>query len=468
MIRVLERFNLVMLGVLPTLNVFIQGADLKWAMELYYLLIVATLATSILVLLGREYYLTALFSVYSAAVFATVLIQNDLLDKPFDSWRAWYIGVDEMKRTLYYLSNTLYFTILLNAITPHVIAWIETAKPRPAYVETEPNFSPLSLGVLSLAALGIGFISIYMFGTVARNELAQSSDQSDMALYNLCIYFELFAVVLLLEGSSGRMGTVAVMVGVLSLLAIGFSGLRSALLLLGTSLALRWLLRTRWSYKFIVYSVPPAIVAYFLMTVIGVQRHLDCSTLEALQLTLAGGGAQTSSASDFAGSNERTHFYTLFYFTERKYLCFRGMAYVQSIIRLLPRAIYSLFGAIRINDVIAEEALPPHLFSTNLNLGAYFLTEAVLNFGRWGPYFVLPMIYAGMIYAEIARLRSYFGRFMYIVACANMITFVFYGLNGFAKPLLYTALFYGAVYCLSALISPATKLRTSPALAMRR
>lgn len=82
-----------------------------------------------------------------------------------------------------------------------------------------------------------------------------------------------------------------------------------------------------------------------------------------------------------------------------------------------------------------------YVIATQWNLGAFYLTEAVLNFGRFGPYLVLPCIYVLIACAEFCRSRSYVGRFVDLIACANMATFAFYGLNGFAKPTLSMRLF---------------------------
>ncbi|WFO19458.1 O-antigen polysaccharide polymerase Wzy [Pseudoalteromonas sp. H100] len=135
------------------------------------------------------------------------------------------------------------------------------------------------------------------------------------------------------------------------------------------------------------------------------------------------------------GGHEQNILYSYFIVTKDTSMSM-GKDYFISLVQILPSFISDpLVGSNRVNEVISSIASPEHFIENNLNLGAFFIVEAYLNFSWFGVFF-LPVIFMYLIY--LFDKKSYKDRF---ILSSTIPFFIYYGFGFGLKIIFYVVVF---------------------------
>jgi hypothetical protein len=364
----------------------------------------------------------------------TVFIFQCWLEIPFSNWREKAISHDEACRAIIVVNGYLAW---MNIISLWALSGWTLAPQVPLR-----NYDVSSWGVKILwAMVAVCFlIGLAKLGK-SRTEFLEESGTGDRFLIRfmivLCCF--VFTVSMRARNASLRLLPPATLflAGVMCIL-----GFRYLLFILFLSATVIWLLTRPPNAKMLAGLIAAAPLAYFLLLISAYTRQCGMNPFEALS-AIGSGKVPLDDIFIYAGSNEQCTFYSFISIQDRHFFSF-GEYYGISALRLLPQGVYlslSEHTQLSLSKYIMHEFAPPVFIANDLTLGGYFFTEAWVNFGKFGPFFMLVVSYAACEGMEYLRRRFAIAQALYAIVAASMFVFVTYGFENFMKPMMLFGVF---------------------------
>lgn len=176
-------------------------------------------------------------------------------------------------------------------------------------------------------------------------------------------------------------------------------------------------------------------IFYSVLIVFQVMRGLNLTFIEFVS-SFVNGSFTFEDLKNHLGGHEQNILYSYFLITKEESVS--GVYYLVSLVQVLPSFISKLFiSSERVNDEISTLIAPEHFTDNNLNLGAFYLTEAFLNFS-WVGVFLIPTIFVMVLHFIEVKVRA--DNVKYLVSAVIPFA-IFYGIGFSLKIIVYCLLF---------------------------
>ncbi|AUL74558.1 hypothetical protein ATS72_013610 [Pseudoalteromonas sp. 13-15] len=282
-------------------------------------------------------------------------------------------------------------------------------------------------------------VAIVLFiplGTVTRHSFLVGVIPGGTILMSLYITFSLLAVreglLKINQGSKFRLQQLLFFLVMLSSLILALNGFRAPFVMVVICSLLFFFENTKRK-KLSKYIFLGGLI-YLLLIFFQILRGLELGALELIE-KLMNNELNFSDLMEHFGGHEQNILYSYFIVTKDTSMSM-GKDYFISLVQILPSFISDpLVGSNRVNEVISSIASPEHFIENNLNLGAFFIVEAYLNFSWFGVFF-LPVIFMYLIY--LFDKKSYKDRF---ILSSTIPFFIYYGFGFGLKIIFYVVVF---------------------------
>ncbi|WP_374157605.1 hypothetical protein ACEWX3_21280 [Mycobacterium sp. G7A2] len=380
-------------------------------------------------LLMHRMFLFAALAVFLTYGVVTVWVSNFVLELPMSSWRVgWGARADfpeALGQSIFYLT---FFGILANLA-------ISQAPSYPTGRFTPDQAARYQVPVLGLTILSAGAL-VAVAGTTARDEYLLTADVESMFLVQASsiMLSALFAYAMFFVPAGGyRRLILLTLVG--AALLVTLNGFRFLIVIF----AFIWLFHTLSTRKLPIRRVvavsTAAAVAYLFLLCLAYTRSVGMTSGEALDFLLA---PDLNAALAYMGAADQVNIIAQDYYARRIDTgeALSGRTYLDAFLRLAPNFVHtSLFDTIRSQDyIVANGSFVPEVFRrNNWTIGSHLFVEAIINFGKYGPYLVLTVFAALMTSLDRLARRSP-GLFLgYVVMSAMGYSLAWYGFGNFLK-----------------------------------
>lgn len=354
-----------------------------------------------------------------------VWVSNYAFELPMSSWRSGWETTDTFTEALgASLQYLVFFSILSNA----AMAIIPSTKGRltddlgPSY-----RFPVAILGGISALAL------IASAGSQSRDQYALDADigskfvvQASSIMLAAVFAFALFYL------PRGTYRTLLSAALVTVALATGLNGFRFILILFAFIYLFHMLVTKRISARRLVMLALAAATGYFLLLVIAYTRAAGMTFTEAISFAA---NPDVNAALQYVGASDQTNMVAQdYYLKSDSWLV--GRTYIDAFLRLAPNVVHSsLFETIRSQDYIIDTGafIPDAFRRGNLTIGSHLFVEAIVNFGKIGPYIMLSVF--GFVIALIERNARRSPAFFlgYVVLASMGYSLAWYGFTNTLK-----------------------------------
>lgn len=389
-------------------------------------------------LLGRKKYAETWFFIFIYLICIPPYFLLYLGGGDFSSWREGMLSKQQNLLGLISIVKVINFCILY-VVIKEMLGKKNFDSPVYNVSDRFWSFYPRLFSILlASASLVLYFPMVY---GQSREAFLGGGGAADVTMLNVAFLF------IYISSSYGFIGW---MVGKLNLLAglfpllvsalYAYSGFRYCLIGCVLIFVTCYLYREKLGIIKMVVFVVGGLAFYLMLTLAAMSRNLDVSFLSVVADVFSGRLDLSAVAVSF-GAHEQNIYYS-FLKTIESGRFEHGLLYLDSIIRVLPSFLYSeFFDTRRVNDVVLEVGAPSHMLGTSLNLGAFFLAEAYLNFGRVGLY-AIPLFFLYAVGGLQRRASKSFSYLMiYFVIVANIPNYVYYGSNSILKLIFYSFIF---------------------------
>ena len=355
----------------------------------------------------------------------------------FSSWRQGAISDIENTETLTQLAWVIILGILMTGIKFNYIDKVKVYSRTRTDYKSVMWAKPVRLAMYVMGLLPM-FIFLLLLSGKSRDIWLEESGAGDVAIINIAfMMIYLCAAYFMTSWARERIWGLGFMISLASAVLFAYAGFRYCLVGVALIAVTAYMQKNPIKLSKALFFVFCAVISYALLTIIAISRNFDVSPITVL-MRLASGELDSLSVISAAGAHEQNIYYSYVRTLEHRHIYY-GSLYLDVIIRTLPSFIYgNFFDTTRVNDVISSIAAPSTFFDTKLNLGAFFLSEAYLNFGRIGIF----IIYFASIYfldaIESHQEKSLTQNMMYFVAVANVPNYIYYGSNSIIKIAFYS------------------------------
>lgn len=391
----------------------------------------------ILCLYSLKKYSLLWFFIFIYLIYLTPYLVIYLSQGDFSSWRQGGISLIENNRTLAQLAALLAFGSILVGLK--LTYFRKDRLPSPTQINQKSTLWSWRAKAVMYA---MGILPLLIFSALLsgrnRDTWLEDSGAGDISAINIAfMMIYLSAAYFATRWMNGKSWRIGILFPSLSSLLFAYAGFRYCLVGIALIFATAYMQKNKVSLKKAIAFLFLAFLAYSLMTIIAISRNLDTTPFEVATKLISGQLDKLTFLSA-AGAHEQNIYYSYVRTLENQEIYY-GSLYLDVFIRTLPSFIYAnLFDTTRVNDLISAIAAPISIFDTKLNLGAFFLAEAHLNFGLTG----VIIIYSASIFLidsiESIQQKSLTAKIMYFVSIANLPNYIYYGSNSIVKIAFYS------------------------------
>jgi hypothetical protein len=370
----------------------------------------------------------SLFLAYGVTI---VWLTNYVMEMPMSSWRAgWESGYSFPEALGVSIQFLTFFSILSNVIFSFV----------PAH-RISP-FTPLGNGyhmpVLILSGLS-GLALIVIAGTQARDAYLLNADIESMFLVQASsiMLTALFAFNLFFVSSGAYRNVInAILIGVA--LIVGMNGFRYILVNFAFICLFYFLATQKFSKRRVFALTIGSVMGYLFLLILAYTRSVGMTFGEALSFLAH---PDLNAAYGYAGGSDQTNliaqnYYYSYYYEGGGGHLLLGRTYLDAFLRLPPHIVHTTyFDTLRSQDYIIQTgSFVPDVFrKRNWTIGAPLFVEAIINFGRVGPYIVLSVfVMALTLLSKVAR-NSHSLFLGYVVTASMGFDLAWYGFATWLK-----------------------------------
>jgi hypothetical protein len=371
----------------------------------------------------------SLFLTYGMTI---VWVANYVMEMPMSSWR---MGWESGHWFPEALGMSIQFLTFFNILSTVAITFV------PAHRMGRP-LSPVGNGyhlpVLLLAGAS-GLPLIVIAGTQARDDYLVSADIESMFLVQAAsiMLAALFAFNLFfMPRGAYRNAINVILVGVT--LIVGMNGFRFLLVIFAFICFFYILATQKFSKRRILALSVGAVVGYLFLLVLAYTRSVGMTFGEALAFLVH---PDLDAAYGYAGASDQTNliaqnYYYSYYYEEGGGHLLHGRTYFDAFLRLPPHIVHTTyFDTLRSQDYIIQTgSFVPDVFrKRNWTIGAPLVVEAIINFGRVGPYIVLSVFVLALTGLEKVARKSYTLFLGYVVTASMGFDLAWYGFGNWLK-----------------------------------
>jgi len=366
-----------------------------------------------------------------------VWISNFVIGIPMSSWR---LGWESKPAFPEALGTSIQYLTFFNILAAVAISFLPVARIG--------RFESLGYSYRGPVLFLMGCCALVLLTTAgkqARDSYAMGADVGSMFLVQASsiMLASLYAFTLFyVSPGVFRRALLLTLAGVA--VVVGMNGFRF-LLIIFAFISLCYLLSTRrLPLKWTLGLTVAAATAYLLLLILAYTRAKGLTFTDALAFII---DPDLDAAMRYVGASDQTNIIAQDYYSNRSELRLDGRTYLDAFLRLVPNVVHSsYFDTIRSQDYIVQTgAFVPDAFrQSKLNIGSHLFVEAIINFGKNGPYFVLTA------YAFVIALLEKFARssrqfFLgYIVTASMAYSLAWYGFTNSLKQGVY-AFICGAI-----------------------
>jgi hypothetical protein len=181
-----------------------------------------------------------------------------------------------------------------------------------------------------------------------------------------------------------------------------------------------------------------AVVGYILLLILAYTRSVGMTFSEAFTFLLH---PDLNAFYEYAGASDQTNliaqdYYQTYYYEQGGAHLLHGQTYLDAFLRLPPNIVHTmLFDTVRSQDYIIQTGsfIPDVFRKSNWTIGAHLFVEAIINFGKLGPYFVVSVLAVALTLLEKVARKSN-GLFLAYVVTAGMgFDLAWYGFSTWLK-----------------------------------
>jgi hypothetical protein len=383
----------------------------------------------------RQAYLPLMFVGFLLYSIIPLYTQQVLNGMPFSSWRASTASFDTVKDAVHYYVLFLNFVLLSSYLiyTGH----------RPIEAAPAPAIAP----PVTAALLAVSAATFFFTARSSRDAWIIQAGTGDR--------FVVLATTMALAASAAfvarsRPGLTATRDWRLwCLLGVGFVGSAAGFrfMLVATLCGMLAAVGPRIRMTAGRVATGAAVLTFAMLGLLyfAAGRTAQMNGMETVSAAFSGRLSLTSALAYF-GAAEQLNMMAIYHFLSTDQNLMFGRTYWDGVLRILPNPIYNAyFEVVRPQDVILQNStfLSAWFQKSGLNIGSHFVLEAMINFGRFGPFFVAATVLIGFRLLERSR-ASRVGEAVYIGGSALAYSIAWYGFGNYAK---YT-LYFAAVYLL--------------------
>jgi hypothetical protein len=342
---------------------------------------------------------------------------NYVMEVPMSSWRAgWESGYSFPEALGLSFQYLTFFSVLSNI----AISFLPTYRIAP--------FKPLGqsyhIPILILTALS-GLPLVFIAGTQARDAYLMTADIESMFLVQASsiMLTALFAFNLFFTSRGTYRNVInAILLGVA--LIVGMNGFRFILVSFAFICFLYFLATRKFSTRRVVALTIGAIIGYLLLLILAYTRSVGMTFGEAFAFLTH---PDLNAFYGYAGASDQTNlvaqdYYYTYYYEQGGGHLLHGRTYLDAFLRLPPHIVHTaFFDTLRSQDYIIQTGsfIPDVFRKSNWTIGAHLFVEAIINFGKIGPYIVLPVLAVVLTLLEKVARKSY-GLFLGYAVIASM------------------------------------------------
>lgn len=376
---------------------------------------------AVFLLFARRLFLLSTLLLCLAYGAAIIWATNYVANLPMSSWRSGWESSYSFPEAL---GTSVQYVVFLSILSILSIAFMPERRAQ--------RFAPLgkcyTLPVFILAALS-GVTLFAIAGTQARDQYLLTADIGSMFLVQASsiMLSALFAFTLFfMARGMHRNITNTILVSIA--LAVGMNGFRFILIIFAL-ITVYYILTTRnLSLRWVLTLIMAFVAGYTALLIIAYTRSVGMTFGEAVAFFLQ---PDFKEAYGYAGASDQANLIAQdYYYNQSADHLLNGRTYVDAFLRLAPNIVHTTyFETLRGQDYIMQTgSFVPEVFRrNNWTMGAHLFVEAIFNFGKWGPYFVLSVL--AVILSAIERIsrRSPITFIGYIVTASMGYSLAWYG-----------------------------------------
>ena len=360
-----------------------------------------------------------------------VWVVNYVMEIPMSSWRAgWESGYSFPEA----LGLSIQFLTFFNILSNVAISFLPAYRIGP--------FNPLGNGyhmpVLFLTGLS-GLALIVIAGTQARDEYLINADIGAMFLVQASsiMLAALFAFNLFFISSGAYRNVINVILLGIALI-VGMNGFRFIMVIFAFICLFYFLATRKFSKRQVFALTIGSVIGYLFLLILAYTRSVGMTFGEALAFLVH---PDLNAAYDYAGASDQTNliaqdYYYAYYYEQGGGHLLHGRTYLDAFLRLPPHIVHTTyFDTLRSQDYIIQTAsfLPERFRKSNWTTGAHLFVEAIINFGRVGPYIVLSVFVMALTLLEKVARNSYSLFLGYVVTATIGLELAWYGFSNSLK-----------------------------------
>jgi hypothetical protein len=375
---------------------------------------------------------------------------NYVMEMPMSSWRAgWESGYSFPQALGVGIQYLTFFSVLSNV----AISFLPTYRIAP--------FNPLGKSyhtpILFLTGLS-GLALIVIAGTQARDAYLITADTESMFVVQASsiMLAALFAFNLFFSSRGTYRNTITVVLVGITLI-VGMNGFRFLLVIFAFIGFFYFLATQKFSTRRVLALTIGSVIGYFFLLVLAYTRSVGMTFGEAFAFLIH---PDFNAFYSYAGASDQTNliaqdYYYSYYYEQAGGHLLHGQTYLDALLRLPPHIVHTtFFDTLRSQDYIIQTgSFVPDVFrKNNWTIGAHLFVEAIINFGRVGPYIVLSVLVVALTLLEKVA-RNSFGLFVgYVVTASMGFELAWYGSANWLKEGVF-AVICGAIIILAGKLS---------------
>ncbi|MBG9471678.1 O-antigen polymerase [Priestia megaterium] len=373
----------------------------------------------------KKMYLFFLFEVLTTELLAVMLIRSLVLHLSEDSWRVTYNIDDVSNISLRYIAMSLAIIGIVQ-----ILGMIMPNKNKATFSFSHSqnlkinNFNPILLFFNGFAVLFLAYFILKAQVFSTRN-YAETIDTTFLPIFIMMISVYLFLFKDLLKNIK-RNNLISLTTWIVSgcyilvFLIMAFKGYRFLLVQIGTLSFFMYVLnKRRVSIKSVCKLGIIGLVFYVVLILIKTQ-YLD---------------GQNSNSLLFG--HERNIFFSLNAVINNSFSA-ETNTYLSTLLNLLPKVITGN-EHLNVSGIIMQYINPTAYYQTGVTVGAFYLTEAYISFGKVGIFIVSLVISIILLILERMKTKniSPIYVYIYIFIGAQMFNIVYYGSLNYTKQIIY-------------------------------
>lgn len=416
------------------ISIFLSFKVSKQCFIFYFLSYTPFIIFCIINELRNKHLLCFLFYAFNLEFLVFMIFRIYYVNVSENSWRVKYTRQEDC---IYALQ-----LILLSIIIMFLVQILITNLKRGVYrngrdVKKEFGLCKNELNMICIVFLIYLYVFFrkFSFGSTRVYTTNRSSVSYEIGLYAIIlIMFISFLISVLFfekEARKSRLYILTLLLYLVEMVSIGFKGYRYILVFIAIEFLFLLFDHGKVSMKKIVQFCIMGVGLYVLMTYI---KYWYLGT--------------TYMGINSIGLHERNIFYSFVaLINELDGSVYRSEnTYANGILLLIPRFISGQFSLVSSGNAIIRY-FDQGWLGTGMNMGAYYLAEAYMNFKLFGVMAVSVIMAIVILKLEVIKnMNSFWGKFYYAYVLGQTYNIVYYGFTGYFRTLIYYACFLTLIW----------------------